>query len=87
MWHSPLIHTTGHTDRFKALVCHAGLYNTISSYSATEELFFFEFEFDGSPWGETFKDHFSPHDYVKHWKTPTLVIHGAKVCMHVCMYV
>jgi dipeptidyl aminopeptidase/acylaminoacyl peptidase len=30
----------GHTDRFKALVTHDGIFNLVSSYGATEELWF-----------------------------------------------
>ena len=68
----------GHTDRFKALVCHDGLFSSSSAYVTTEELFFFEFEFNGAPWHAGFVDHNSPHTHVHQWKTPTLVIHGGR---------
>ncbi len=35
-----------HTDRFKALVAHAGVFDQISMYGATEELWFPEWEFE-----------------------------------------
>ncbi len=39
----------GHTDSFfKCLVCHDGMFNTLASYYATEELFFPEWEFKGA---------------------------------------
>jgi dipeptidyl aminopeptidase/acylaminoacyl peptidase len=39
----------GHTkDVFKCLVCHDGMFNTLASYYATEELFFPEWEFKGT---------------------------------------
>ena len=40
----------GHTDRFKALVSHDGVFNLVSMYGATEELWFPEWEFKGKPW-------------------------------------
>jgi dipeptidyl aminopeptidase/acylaminoacyl peptidase len=69
-----------HTDRFKALVSHAGVFDQISMYGATEELWFPEWEFDGTPYEnpELYKKH-SPSTYIKNlrkYKTPTLVIHG-----------
>ncbi len=37
----------GHTDRFKALVTHDGVFDLVSMYSSTEELWFPEWEFGG----------------------------------------
>ncbi len=67
----------GHTDRFKAFVSHAGVYNLESMYGATEELWFTEWEFQGTPWGnpESYR-RWSPHLAAGKFKTPTLVIHG-----------
>jgi dipeptidyl aminopeptidase/acylaminoacyl peptidase len=66
----------GHTDRFKALVSHAGIFNTTSMY-ATEELWFQEWEFKGTPWDNPkLYEKWSPHLYAKNFKTPTLVVHG-----------
>jgi dipeptidyl aminopeptidase/acylaminoacyl peptidase len=67
----------GHTQRFKALVSHAGVYNLTSEFGATEELWFPLWEFGGTPWEKT--DTYvkwSPSSYVKEFKTPTLVVHG-----------
>jgi len=63
--------------KFKALVSHAGVYNLTSMYGATEELWFPEWEFKGMPWTnpEMFAK-WSPHNFVKEFKTPCLVIHG-----------
>ena len=68
----------GHTDRFQALVCHDGNLDERMAYFSTEELWFPEWEHGGPPWEhpEAFVKH-NPIDYVKNWKTPTLVIHGA----------
>jgi dipeptidyl aminopeptidase/acylaminoacyl peptidase len=67
----------GHTNRFKALVSHAGLFNLHSMYGATEELWFPEWEFGGTPWDNPeMYDKLSPHRSVKNFATPTLVSHG-----------
>jgi dipeptidyl aminopeptidase/acylaminoacyl peptidase len=68
----------GHTDRFKALVCHDGNLDERMAYYDTEELWFPEWEHGGLPWvkPEGYTKH-NPIDFVQNWKTPTLVIHGA----------
>jgi dipeptidyl aminopeptidase/acylaminoacyl peptidase len=67
----------GHTDRFKALVCHAGVFNLESEYGVTEELWFPEWEFKGPPWQNRDQyEKWSPHRYAAKFKTPTLVSHG-----------
>lgn len=67
----------GHTDRFKALVTHDGVYNLTSMYGATEELWFPEWELGGNPWDnpELYLK-WSPNMFVKNFKTPTLVVHS-----------
>jgi dipeptidyl aminopeptidase/acylaminoacyl peptidase len=70
-----------HTDRFKALVSHAGVYNKVSMY-ATEELWFEEHDLQGTPWSnpESYKK-WAPATYagaLGKFKTPTLVIAGEK---------
>lgn len=68
----------GHTDRFNAVVSHAGVYNLESMYGSTEELWFPEWEFKGMPWtNPEMYAKFSPHKYAKNFKTPMLVVHGA----------
>ena len=71
----------GHNDdprvKFKALVSHAGLFNLMSMYGATEELWFTEWEFKGKPWtNPAMYEKWSPHRFVANFKTPTLVVHG-----------
>jgi dipeptidyl aminopeptidase/acylaminoacyl peptidase len=66
----------GHTDRFKAYVSHASIFNSVSMY-ATEELWFQEWEFGGNPWDNPqLYQKWSPHLHARNFKTPTLVIHG-----------
>jgi dipeptidyl aminopeptidase/acylaminoacyl peptidase len=67
----------GHTQRFKALISHAGVYDLPSMFGATEELWFPLWEFGGAPWDKPeVYSKWSPSQYVKEFKTPTLVIHG-----------
>lgn len=68
----------GHTDRFNALVSHAGVFNLESMYGTTEELWFPEWEYGGTPWEKREVYHkWSPHRYIHNCKTPVLVVHGA----------
>ncbi|HKZ78431.1 MAG TPA: S9 family peptidase [Pyrinomonadaceae bacterium] len=63
--------------RFKVLVSHAGVYNLTSMYGATEELWFPEWEFKGSPWTNPLMyQRWSPHMFVRNFNTPTLVTAG-----------
>ena len=72
--------------RFRALVSHAGVYDLTSMYRSTEELWFPEHDFGGTPWmtagsqkTRSAYDTLSPHTYASDfgkYKTPTLVIAG-----------
>jgi dipeptidyl aminopeptidase/acylaminoacyl peptidase len=67
----------GHTDRFRALVSHAGVYDLRSEAGTTEELWFPKWEFQGFPWENSeLYEKWSPSAFVKNFKTPTLVSHG-----------
>jgi dipeptidyl aminopeptidase/acylaminoacyl peptidase len=67
----------GHTTRFKCLVSHDGMFNTESAYGSTEELWFPEWEFKGTPWANREGyGKWSPHLFATQFKTPTLVVHG-----------
>ncbi|HWR13190.1 MAG TPA: S9 family peptidase [Terriglobales bacterium] len=67
----------GHTNRFKCFVSHDGQFNTISAYGTTEELWFPEWEFQGTPWtNRATYEKWSPNNYATNFKTPTLVVHG-----------
>jgi dipeptidyl aminopeptidase/acylaminoacyl peptidase len=67
----------GHTNRFKCIVSHDGMFNTTSAWGTTEELWFNEWEFRGTPYTnrELYRK-WSPHLFATSFKTPTLVIHG-----------
>ena len=67
----------GHTDRFKALVSHAGVFDLRAKAEATEELWFPIWEFGGMPWeNPEGYEKWSPSKFTAQFKTPTLVIHG-----------
>ena len=66
----------GHTDRYRAYVCHAGCYDWVSMM-ATDGYHFFADELGAFHWDNPARVmRQSPHHYVKHARTPTLVIHG-----------
>ncbi len=66
-------------QRFNALITHDGVYNFFSMYGTTEEVWFDEWDHGGTPWDNPKGyEKFSPHTYAKNFKTPHLVIHGAK---------
>ena len=66
----------GHTDRYRAFVCHAGCYDWVSMM-ATDGYRFFAKELGAFHWDDEARVmRQSPHHYVKDAKTPTLVVHG-----------
>jgi dipeptidyl aminopeptidase/acylaminoacyl peptidase len=87
-----------HTNRFKCIVTHDGMYNPQSAFGTTEELWFNEREFrpmgkdglveetkPGQPWDYFDKpaseDPFrkwSPMQFIRNAKTPTLIIHSQR---------
>jgi dipeptidyl aminopeptidase/acylaminoacyl peptidase len=73
----------GHTNRFKCIVSHDGMFDAESAFGTTEEDWFNIWEFKGHPWdyygkpdAENPYRKFSPSLYAKNFKTPTLVVHG-----------
>jgi dipeptidyl aminopeptidase/acylaminoacyl peptidase len=67
----------GHTDRFKCLVSHDGVFNTVSMGGSTEELWFPNWEFGGTVYQARDQwEKWSPLNFVKNWKTPMLVVHS-----------
>src|SRR5438552_2364848 len=67
----------GHTDRYRGLVSHDGVFDLVSMYGATEELWFVEWELKGPYWkNPEMYERWSPSRFVKNFKTPTLVVHS-----------
>jgi dipeptidyl aminopeptidase/acylaminoacyl peptidase len=70
-------HNNDPRAHFKVLVSHDGVYNLESMYGGTEELWFPEWEFKGTPWtNKLMYERWSPHNFARNFKTPMLVIHG-----------
>jgi dipeptidyl aminopeptidase/acylaminoacyl peptidase len=70
-----------HKKRFKAFIAHCGVFNLESMFGATEELWFSNWDMKGPYWQEpkpVSYTKFSPHQFVKNWDTPMLVIHNDK---------
>ena len=66
-----------HDHRFRCLVSHDGVFNTEMMEYLTDELWFTEWEFEGTPWSNpTAYRRYSPHLHVEKMNTPTLVIQG-----------
>lgn len=68
----------GHTDRFKAMICHAGVYNW-HSMMASDFVRGRERPLGALPFGDQSKiDKQNPQRFAGNFKTPTLVMHGEK---------
>jgi len=70
-----------HQGRFKAFISHCGVFNSEMEYMTTDEMFFDNWEKGGAPWENDNKTAAksyagSPHNYVKNWDTPIMIIHG-----------
>ncbi|EJD50500.1 alpha/beta-hydrolase [Auricularia subglabra TFB-10046 SS5] len=66
---------------FKALFCHDGVFDTTYNGYVTDELFFFEQEFNAPPWtkeGFETAEKYNPARLVGKWETPMLIVHGSK---------
>jgi dipeptidyl aminopeptidase/acylaminoacyl peptidase len=68
----------GHTDRFAALVSHAGVYDLMGQF-ASDDTYGRPNNYGGAPWTDPAKlTVSSPSHYAKNFKTPTLILHGEK---------
>lgn len=67
----------GHTDRFAALINHAGVNDFITQYGADVTQYGFSQVLGGTPWKnpEGMQKN-NPVTYAKNFKTPMLIIHG-----------
>lgn len=70
----------GHSNRFKALFTHAGVYNLENMYGATEEIWFSDWESGGPYWDKNAMEatyrRWSPHLFAANFHTPHLVVVG-----------
>jgi dipeptidyl aminopeptidase/acylaminoacyl peptidase len=69
----------GHTNRFKALVSHDGVYDEPSMYGETEEVWFDEWEHGGPPWQKPeLYGKWSASNSVQNIRTPMLIVEGGR---------
>ncbi len=74
----------GHTTRFACIVSHDGVFDPQGFYGSTDELWFAEWEFKGTPWSEAGRlshdlyRRWSPMLFAANFKTPTLIIHSQR---------
>ena len=65
------------SDEFKCLVNHDGVFDTFGMGYSTEELWFTEWEYGGTPWeNPRGYQEFNPANHVQNWRTPMLVVQG-----------
>ena len=73
-----------HENRFKTFVSHDGIFNEVSMYGTTEELFFVNWDLGGPYWEKDNKEAqksytlFNPVEHVEKWDAPILIIQGGK---------
>lgn len=73
-----------HENRFKTFISHCGVFDLVSMYGTTEEVFFPNFDTGGAYWEKDNQDaqnaikNFNPINNVDKWNTPILVIQGGK---------
>ncbi len=68
----------GHTDRFKALISHAGVYSLLGQ-SASDGTYGRHHSYGGYPWTNLENvEKWSPNRYAANFKTPMLVVHGER---------
>lgn len=68
-----------HEGRFKAFISHCGVFNLVSEYGSTEELWFPNWENGGAYWEGNNIEYYlknSPHMYVQNWDTPIMITTG-----------
>lgn len=68
----------GHTDRFAALINHAGVYDLMAQF-ASDYTWSRSNNYGADPWEDPDRiDLWSPSRFAKHFKTPTLILHGER---------
>lgn len=69
----------GHTNRFKALISHAGVYNLMGQF-ASDVTYERVKNYNGAPWEGRYEEinRYSPAFFADRFTTPMLIIHGEK---------
>jgi dipeptidyl aminopeptidase/acylaminoacyl peptidase len=68
----------GHTDRFKAVVSHAGLWTLEAMFGTTDHPMYWRRQFGDPLTSPEMYEENSPHRHIAQIRTPMLVIHGNK---------
>jgi dipeptidyl aminopeptidase/acylaminoacyl peptidase len=69
----------GHTDRFRAIVSHDGLYDLVTMLYSSDLVGGTMQEFKGTPWeNPQALIEQAPATYAKNFKTPMLIVHGGR---------
>jgi Dipeptidyl aminopeptidases/acylaminoacyl-peptidases len=69
----------GHTDRFRTIVSHDGLYDMLTMWYSSDLIGGTEEELNGAPWKnqQVLIDQ-APATFAKNFKTPMLIVHGER---------
>jgi len=68
----------GHTDRFAALINHAGVYDLMAQF-ASDYTWSRSNNYGAEPWEDPDRiDLWSPSRFAEHFNTPTLILHGER---------
>ncbi len=68
----------GHTDRFKCLVSHAGVYDLMAQF-ASDGTYGRQHSYGGSPFRNRDNvEKWSPNRYAENFRTPVLILHGER---------
>jgi len=68
----------GHTDRFKALVVHAGVYDLMAQFGS-DATYGRAINYGAEPWVDPARiDLYSPNRFAANFRTPTLILHGER---------
>ncbi len=68
----------GHTDRYAALISHAGVYDLMAQF-ASDAIWGRSGNYGATPWDDPQRIvRWSPSYYAKSFKTPTLILHGER---------
>ena len=68
----------GHTDRYSALISHAGVYDLMAQF-ASDSIWGRSGNYGATPWQDPQRIvRWSPSYYAKNFKTPTLILHGER---------
>ena len=66
----------GHSDRYRALIDHAGVYDLMAQY-ASDYTWSRGYNYGSTPWEDPERvDLYSPSRFAKNFATPTLILHG-----------